>query len=338
MLRRYIESRERYFHGKDTSRISLPFNWGSDLVGVSSNGNGGSAHALLAFASETLQSSDAYFSYEPTSDYSVDGDILRFPSAVETPYPENNTVCGRYFDASPRSAAAIVLPQWNCGWDSHVRLCELLQRAGVASVRLSLPYHHFRKPPHLQRPEYMASPNLGQTLQAVRQAVLDVRRTADWLLERGFKSIAILGSSLGSCVAFLTFAHDERFRAGVFIHVSGYFADVVWEGLSTRHVRRSLEGHVTLDQLRLIWAPISPLPYIRRLKKPTRRILMFSGRYDPTFLPRLSQQAFDEFDAQGVGYRLRWLPCGHYTMAQFPFSAVVAKDTISFLSAEQGRT
>ena len=336
MLRRYIESRERYFHGKDTSRVSLPFEWGFEFIGLKPQENRGSLHGLMDFASRTLQASDDFFSYEPTPKYSLDGETLRFPSYLETAYPENNTVWGRYFTASG-DVAVVVLPQWNCGWDGHVRLCRLLQRAGIASVRLSLPYHHFRKPPHLQRPEYMVSSNLGQTLQATRQAVLDVRRTADWLLTRGYKKLAILGSSLGSCVAFLTFAHDDRFASGVFIHVSGYFADVVWEGLSTKHVRASLENHISLEQLRQIWAPISPLPYVRRLKNTTRRILMFAGRYDPTFLPRLSKQLFDEFDGQRVPYQPRWLPCGHYTMAQFPFSAVIAKDAIRFLRAEQGR-
>lgn len=337
MLRRYIESRERHFHGRDTSRVSLPFDWGSELIGVRSNGNGDALHSFRDFASDILASSDAFFRHEPISSYVLDGEILRFPSCVETPYTENNTAWGRFFPASG-GVAVIVLPQWNCNWDGHVRLCRLLQRAGIASVRLSLPYHHQRMPPHLHRPEYMVSANLGQTLQATRQAVLDVRRTADWLIQRGFKKLAILGSSLGSCVAFLTFAHDERLSAGVFIHVAGYFADVVWEGLSTRHVRGSLEGHVALEDLRAIWAPISPLPYIRRLKNTTRRILMFAGRYDPTFLPRLSQQAFDEFDARHVPYQLRWMPCGHYTMGQFPFSAVVARDTVRFLTKEQGRT
>ena len=38
--------------------------------------------------------------------------------------------------------------------------------------------------------------------------------------------------------------HDERISAGVFNHVSGYVADVVWRGISTQHVRAGLEGAV----------------------------------------------------------------------------------------------
>ena len=336
MLRRYIESREKHFHASDTRRTSLPFEYGTQFVGVTPGAGESPSAALHNFAQRTLASSDSFFDYVPTDEYCLEGEILRFPSAIETEYRENNTVWGRFFPG-PRPIALIVLPQWNCTWEGHIGLCRLLQRAGFASLRLSLPYHHFRKPPQLERPEYMVSANLGQTLQATRQAVLDARRAADWLLARGYPRVGILGSSLGSCVAFLTFTHDTRFTAGVFIHVAGYFADVVWHGLSTAHVRESLEGQIDIEQLRHIWAPISPLPYIKRLKHTQRRILMFSGRYDPTFLPRLSQQAFDEFDRQEVPYRLRWLACGHYTMAQFPFNALVVKDVLRFLKREPDR-
>src|SRR5262249_7567598 len=149
-----------------------------------------------------------------------------------------------------------------------------------------------------------------------------------------FKKIAILGSSLGSCIAFLTFVHDQRISAGVFIHVSGYFSDVVWQGLSTRHVRKSLEGFIEEGQLRELWEPISPFPYIRRLRETSRRIQMFAGRYDPTFLPHLSQSAFDEFNRRNVPHELNWMRCGHYTMAQLPFSAAVVHKVTRFLRLE----
>ena len=259
-----------------------------------------------------------------------DGEILKFPSALETPYPENNTVYGRVFE-SGRDLAVVVLPQWNSKWDSHVTLCRVLQRAGISSVRLSMPYHHHRKPAHLERSEYVVSSNVGRTIAASRQAVLDARRTADWLLDRGYRRVGIVGTSIGSCIGFLAFTHDERFSTGVFIHVSGYFADVVWNGLSTSHVRKSLEGSIDLEQLRFFWSPISPYPFIKKLEGSQRKMLTLSGRFDPTFLPSLSQQAYDEFDRCALQYELAWLPCGHYTMGQFPFSAMAGYRIVRFL-------
>ena len=88
---------------------------------------------------------------------------------------------------------------------------------------------------------------------------MDTRAAVQWLKSRGYEQIGILGTSIGSCVAFLTFAHEPDLKAGTFNHVSGYFADVVWNGISTEHVRAGFADHLTLDELRTYWTPISPL-------------------------------------------------------------------------------
>lgn len=67
-------------------------------------------------------------------------------------------------------------------------------------------------------------------------------------------------------------------------------------------------------------------------------MLMLSGRYDLTFLPSLSQQAYDEFDRCGIRYQLAWLPCGHYSMGHFPFSAMAGYRIIRFLTRQLART
>jgi hypothetical protein len=316
-FKRYIERREELSHGRDNNRKSFAFEWGDDN--------------LREYVAKALEDSAAFYSYEPTSEYQFDGEILKFPSAIETPYPENNTVWGRFFDAHT-DAAVIVLPQWNCKWDGQVQLCRVLRYFGVTALRLSLPYHHHRKPPHLERAEYLVSSNIARTLTAIRQAVLDARRAADWLFARGYKRVAVLGTSVGSCIGFLTLAHDERLSRGAFIHVSSYFADVVWNGLSTKHVRVSFDNAVDLEELRYLWSPISPYPFIPRLKGTNRKILMLSGRYDTTFLPSLTQQTYDELDRCGIPHQRIWLPCGHYTMGQFPFYAAVGFAVTKFLA------
>ena len=69
-----------------------------------------------------------------------------------------------------------MLPQWNSDPEAHVGLCQLLARVGISALRLSLPYHDDRMPPELERADYIVSPNIGRTLHANRQAVLDARR------------------------------------------------------------------------------------------------------------------------------------------------------------------
>ncbi len=79
----------------------------------------------------------------------------------------------------------------------------------------------------------------------------------------------------------LTAAHEPLIRAAALNHISPYFADVVWDGLSTAHVRESLDGRIDLDALRRIWMPISPFPYLERMRG--KRVLLVYARYDLTF-------------------------------------------------------
>ncbi|HET9369724.1 MAG TPA: alpha/beta hydrolase family protein [Vicinamibacterales bacterium] len=335
MIARAFHNWERRLASVDTNRRVRPFAWGLDWIGLDGTANGDDPATKLAeFAAATVDRSDEFFSAPPTSDYSLEGGTLRFPSAIATPHAENNTVVGRVFPADPRRAgprrrAVVVLPQWNADSEGHVGLCQLFARFGVTSVRLSMPYHDARRPKDLERADFIVSPNIGQTLQVNRQAVLDARRIVDWLEREGFDSIGIVGTSLGSCLSMLTMAHEPRLKAGAFNHVSPYFADVVWSGLSTAHVRAGLEGHVDIERLRRIWMPISPWPYVERVRG--RSVLLIYARYDLTFPVPLSKQFVDRFRQLEIPHQRAVLPCGHYTTGKSPFKFIDGYHLTRFL-------
>lgn len=340
MLKKWIHKWEVHLSTRDRNRRADPFTWGlehlsdrndylpeplpypDDLSQVD-------PHKFLeAFTEKATTASDAF--YKPTKhpEWHFQDNWLSFLSTVETPYETNNIVFARYFPVQEKKGSTelppvvVVLPQWNGDHGSHVAVCQLLNKLGIASIRLSMPYHDSRKPPHQMRADYMVSPNVGRTIQAVRQAVQDVRVVVDWLEAQGYTRFGIVGTSIGSCVGFLSYAHDPRLKVGAFNHVSSYFADVVWTGISTRHVRDGLEGHITREQLRRYWTVISPYPYVKRLKQEAHeghKTLLISARYDMTFLPHLSRQIMGEFERLRIPYKATWLPCGHYTSGEFPF-------------------
>jgi dienelactone hydrolase len=314
---------ERRLASVDTDRVVRPFEWGLDWLGIPETE--APLDRIRAWSASALADSSAFFHADALDAYDRQDDVIRFPSAMVTPYAENNTVVARVFapdreDASAPRRAVVVLPQWNASADGHVGLCRLFARFGLTAVRLSLPYHDERRPRNLTRSEYIVSSNIGRTLQANRQAVLDARRTVDWLEQQGFDRIGIIGTSLGSCLSMLTMAHDTRLVAGAFNHVSPYFADVVWRGLSTRHVRDGLEGHITFEDLRDLWMPISPWPFISRVRG--RQILLVYARYDQTFPVDLSRKFLAEFERQGIPHQRAVLPCGHYTTGKAPFKFI----------------
>ncbi len=277
---------------------------------------------LRAWAAEATARSERFYAAPRGTDFRFDGHLLRFPSAMRTPHPENDTVHARYFPAAfgpgARRRAVVVLPHWNADPESHVALAKMLARFGVSALRLSLPYHDARMPPELHRADYIVSANVGRTAQVCRQAVLDARRAVDWLDSRGYERIGILGTSLGSCLAMLTAAHDARIAAAALNHISPYFADVVWEGLSTAHVRAGLEGSIDLELLRDVWLPISPAPHLDRMRG--KRTLLVYARYDLSFPVRLSRRLVADFRARGFDPEVFVLPCGHYSTGLPPFN------------------
>jgi hypothetical protein len=319
MIARLFHRWEHQLASVDTNRIVRPFEWGLDWLGLDP-ASADPLAAVSAWADRTMADTAAFYDAPHTEDYEQRGDLLCFPSALATPHPVNNVVSARVFPAERRPGrprrAVVVLPQWNSDPEGHVGLCRLFARFGVTAVRLSLPYHDARMPPELARAEYIVSPNVGRTLQVNRQAVLDAKRTIDWLARQDYR-VGIVGTSLGSCLSMLTMAHDPRVQVGAFNHVSPYFADVVWRGLSTRHVREGLEAAITLDALRRCWMPISPWPFIEHVRG--RRVLLVYATHDLTFPLDLSRRFMAEFDRRGVPYEAAVLPCGHYTTGKAPF-------------------
>ncbi len=330
MLGRIFYQWELRLSRKDTNRTIRPFEWGTEYAQ-----NGIPVRDprlyLMEYAREALAHSDQYHSYSPVTDYHLEGRHLTFTSPVASIHPRNNTVHGCYFPAKSNGRAVLVLPQWNSDAQGHMSLCRMLNRFGLSAIRMSLPYHDLRMPEELVRADYMLSPNLGRTLQAVRQAVIDARATVDWLEQQGYSKLAILGTSIGSCVALITMAHDERLTLSIQNHVSPYFADVVWSGISTRHVRSGLEGHISLEELRQIWLPISPKAYFDKLVGSGKASLLIHALYDYTFLPHLSSQVLHDYKELRLPHKTLALPCGHYTSGKFPFNIYLGWAICSYL-------
>jgi hypothetical protein len=322
---RKIAEYEKTRFDQEPNRSRLPFSWGLEYIGGPAGARAIESRAFLErFVNETLADSEGWYATGPAPDYSLDREnVLTFTSAVESPWPENNRVHAQYFPAGPGSPAVVVLAQWNSRWEEQKSICRYLRFLGITAVKLSLPYHDRRRVPGHPRADHLVGPNIGLTLQANRQAVLDARRTTHWLESRGHTRLGVLGTSIGSCLGFLTLVHEPALRVGAFLHVSTYFADVVARGLTTSNVWESLAPHVSLDELRCYWSPISPFPYIRRLYGSARQILAITARYDPTFPLDLTDQFLGAIRQDGIALETLTLPCGHYSLGVAPFKFVV---------------
>jgi len=262
--------------------------------------------------------------------------FLRFTSPERTPYPENDLVNARWYPADPAKQAGkpkqaiIVMPQWNADAFSHNALCSLFNRFGISALRLSKPYHDIRRPSELERSDYAVSANIGRTLSATRQAVVDIRCCLDWLESQGYEQFGVLGTSLGSCYGFLASAHDKRLRVNAFNHASAAVGDVVWAGQSTRHIRQALEdAGLTQERVQALWAGVSPMHHYDKFAKIqgaagefAKKVLLIYARYDLTFPYEYSLKVLKSFREHGIAFEPKLLPCGHYTTGETPFQYI----------------
>ncbi|MCA1631319.1 MAG: abhydrolase domain-containing 18, partial [Acidobacteria bacterium] len=220
MITRYMHSRERRLATRDTNRVVRPFEWGVEFVSDHANGDD-PRRVVSEYARRAVERSREFYAPPEIEDFRLEGDELTWTSAVHTPTHENNTARARFFPeltlgGKPNDTrrAVVVLPEWNAKPPSHVALCHVLNRFGIAALRLTLPYHTGRRPPEMERAEHLVSTNVGRTLQSMRQAVLDTRAAVLWLTRQGYERVGVLGTSIGSCVAFLAFAHEPLIKTG----------------------------------------------------------------------------------------------------------------------------
>jgi len=355
----------------DNNRVVRPLDWGLDWTrswpgrngapsGQSSGQDSGQGSRELLeyfsrFNDRIVQASDDFYSYQKPSNFRLErrevqvfstrempdprleekvrgthAEFLRFTSPVVTPFPENNLANARWFPARGRRAV-VLLPHWNSDALSYNALCRVLNWMGIAVLRLSMPYHDIRRPAEIDRADYAVSANIGRTLDSVRQGVIDVRCCLDWLESQGYNRLGIVGTSLGSCYAFIATAHDPRIQVAAFNHASTYFADVVWHGQSTRHIREGLETAIDLENLRQVWRAVSPMVYFDKFSRWPRRSLIIYAKYDMTFLPEFSEQVVEQFEKHRLDHEVVVLPCGHYTMGETPYKYMDGWQLASFL-------
>jgi hypothetical protein len=349
---RWMNAWEHRLTTRDTNRIVRPFDWGvewtSGWPGMDSLPPDASPQeiqtAIIESNRRIVEHSDDFYSYQTPTDFRLEqrpirvhgtgshsnpeiddrkyagqtGTFLRFTSPVGTIHPENDTANARWFPAKGKRAM-VVMPQWNSDAISHNAFARIFNPMGIAVLRLSMPFHDIRMPSEISRADYAVSANIGRTLTAARQGIIDIRCCLDWLEQQGYTELGVLGTSLGSCYAFIASAHDPRLKVNVFNHASTYFGDVVWSGDSTRHIRAAVEQVLDQDGLRQAFLGISPMMYFDKFERWPKKSLMIYTKYDQTFLPRYSEIIASEFRKRNTDTKIVCLPCGHYTLGETPF-------------------
>ncbi|TIP07498.1 alpha/beta fold hydrolase [Mesorhizobium sp.] len=243
---------------------------------------------------------------------------LRFPSGIFTDIEENNVVWAKITEGGSLDRAMVVFHHWNASARNR-QIASFFSLLGVTVVEIAMPYHFERSRPGSTYADYMLSPNLGRTIQSVRQAVLDGRKLIRWLKSEGYREISVLGMSLGSWVAAIVAAHDLAVSKASLFLTAGDLADMVWTGRATRSIRASLEPAIGLADFRRAWAPLDLENYVHGLARPGLNLQLVLARRDKVVLPELSHRFIRRLKDAGARPDILELNCGHYSLAMPPY-------------------
>lgn len=284
--------------------------------------------ALLAIAparAQTLTPPDpAYFQYDARAPLTStetslpsQGNIrictVTFPSPVVTPYAVDNTVTGYLFlpPGQGPHPAMLVLHEWlPIKLTDEFQLCTGIAHLNIAAFLMVEPYSFMRRPkPRLPGAELLSG-NVPVMKAALRQTIIDSRRSLDYLARRPDidpARMGVSGISLGGVLAPLVAGVDQRARV-VLTFVGG--ADVggeVWENPMFRGFRTEMnrEGYDE-DTLRAALADFECGRWIHNFDP--HNALLFNGRYD-IFVSPGKAKALSR--ALG-GAPIIWSNTGHY--------------------------
>ena len=258
MLSLFFHTWERRLADVSKDRIVRPFEWGLDWMPPDRQPAppGEELDAVREYVPRVLADTDTWFtpppdrrlrrSSGPDDGTSRSRSRRRGPrrTARTTPSSRGSSPRAERGPGGPRRAV-LVLPQWNSDGDGHV---------GPVPAARALRHQRAAAEPALSRSPHAARALSAPTTSSARTSCARWRCAGRRCSTRGARSrgwrgratsrIGILGTSLGSCLSMLTACHEPLIRAQALNHISPYFADVVWRGLSTAaRARRPRRPH-----------------------------------------------------------------------------------------------
>lgn len=248
-----------------------------------------------------------------------DEDWVKFPSEISTEIDENNVVWAKVTESGSSNRALVIFHHWNATKRNR-KIADFFSRRGITVVEIALPYHLERSRPGAKNADYFVSPNLGRTIQSMKQGVLDGRKLIRYLKGEGYSEISVLGISLGSWIAGLVAAHDPTVTKAALFLSAGSAADIVWTGRATRAIRDSLEPEMDLSELRRAWSPMNLGNYAQKFSRPNLDVSFVLAKRDKVVLPEISERFLHELKKAGVMPKILELNCGHYSLAKLPYN------------------
>ena len=225
---------------------------------------------------------------------------LTFQTPLPSAHKENNTVNGRYYELKDNKHAPTVLILH--GW--RVRNLLFFHRAaleflelGYNAVFFPLPYHFDRAPSGSYSGQFMVSADGVQTIESMRQAVLECKMLFNWLEKRGTESMSVFGVSLGGWLSTFLCTCEPRLSFAIPVVPASDPVEMFRKSRLAQLIRLGLNGE--MDALFEVFKSglkvLQPARFTPVI--PKERILLIEGQYDemvPSFIIEKLWKAWDK--------------------------------------------
>lgn len=163
--------------------------------------------------------------------------------------------------------------------EDALNIAEIAGAEGYAVFSIDAVYHGERKVPGKE----MYSPNVTESISAVIQTVVDLRRGVDFLKTLSYidgSRIGYLGGSMGGILGSIFIGVEHRIKAAVIIVGGGNMTLMIMTSIhpSVVKIREYMKQHnLTIDELKDVLQIIDPLNFINNTNIP---IQFHLGRHD----------------------------------------------------------
>jgi dienelactone hydrolase len=256
----------------------------------------------------------------PTVSRAMDIFEVTFPSPVETPHRNNNTVYTEYFQPTGGGKHPGVIVLHILGGDFPLArlFCRALAQDGIAALFVKMPYYGPRRQPEVKA--RMVSEDPRETVQGMRQAVLDIRRGAAWLAaqdEVDAEQLGIFGISLGGITAALAATAEPRFKKICPMLAGGDVGLAAWDDPRLAKLRRRwTDGGGTKEEFLSLWKSIDPVTYGENVRG--RKVLMLNASHDEVIPRACTESLWRAFGEPAIV----WYDAGHYSAARHLFDGL----------------
>jgi dienelactone hydrolase len=245
---------------------------------------------------------------------------VRFPSPVVTKCVENNTVhCEYYRPKGKGPFPGVIVLDITAGDQRLSRMIAThLAAHNIAALFVQMAYYGPRRP--AGSTVRMITTNYGQSMDNVRQTVLDIRQATAWLESRSeidSKRLGVLGTSLGSFMGTLAAEMEPKLQRVAILLGGGGVVDAYYDDPRAEKYRKMWELFGgSKDLLKKMIAPADPLTCAANLRD--RKVLMIAGKRDEIVFPKMAEALWEAAGKQ----KIIWYECTHTGAALYFLSAM----------------